>query len=72
MTFLFWCRRRDETPGWLRFRRWLGLDPPDLAPRWKAFIESKPVIKPAKVPAVKPLKAKKRESEFLRLLKRRA
>ena len=50
--------------SWLSRRR--GAQTPDLVPRWKKFIESEPVIRPANVPPVKPLR---RDSEFDRLLK---
>jgi len=59
---------------WLSRRR--GAQTPDLVPRWKAFLTSpaadgEPVIRPANVPPVKKLQAH-RDSEFIRLLKRRA
>lgn len=32
---------------------------PNLVPRWKAFIESDPIIVPAAVPPLRPLKAQR-------------
>lgn len=56
--FAWWRRRRAEE------------DRTDLVPRWAAFIKAEPRIPPAKVPEIQTLKA--HESEFLRLVKRRA
>lgn len=40
------------------WRRW-RIEEPDLVPRWKAFIESEPVIQAANVPPVKKIEAVK-------------
>lgn len=52
-------------------RLWRRHEPEaDLSRRWKAFIESEPVISPARVPPVKPLKAVKVGYRFDRFARR--